>query len=817
MRQQIIATLKSLAAVLIYCEGDVVQEIAKIVAERNAVFDHNQRMNFALGRNSDFMAMKDCPYIEVDALRGVSIVDQWGHKTFQAEADVVLTRRNLCALLHISEEQFLDWFLLIKLSTSTVGYNRSTDFNIAVPIELMGSSPEVLDALLRIIVSNGAKRLHGAACDRRDEARAEHLRTLQIRLTELRSFYNLLSSPDCNQGHPIRQRAMCSVFAFDYFERGAPDGYFICLAQYIGFATSGGENTTSGADGTIAELALQFTSSQAGVANSGVGYIHFAALRVMLQQLTNVAQAQQRGETVTIVPSEVVPPERPQWGDVIAAFVFQNTCAKIRELLPVGAFGGRRNTPEQSFHGALFHAIMKQMRLQRDLRLQAQERETPLGSTTPPTTMLLSKAVTAPARALAAPVILVEPPKRRVVNELTKIIGAGSIDVICKKLPAVKREKEPTPAKQKAQLKAPPKLATAAQKACYTWVNPSKYVPEVDLPPALTKRERRLKEAAEATAFVRARFLAEGPAAVGAAVTVIEEGTKPRHPLQRPLSKKALKRQRRAAEAAQETAAAAAMAVSSAGSQYAALFAHIADATSSPKKLSKLERKLLRAAVAARASKSVPSAEAVDNEVIGSPAEVPDDWEAAVLDLQDPVEDDADSNNEPPVAPYLHRAAPNGPATALPISPVLVPSEALPIDHYRDAILQRVGSDRVVFITGEAGCGKTTRLPRILLEHAEATGAPCYIMVSQPHASAVTSVLAHLVPVLGDKVRDIYEVEGRTTEGPVIKYAPVDTLVDWLCQEPEMLESCTHLIIDEVHERSLANDMLWRFASVALM
>jgi hypothetical protein len=57
------------------------------------------------------------------------------------------------------------------------------------------------------------------------------------------------------------------------------------------------------------------------------------------------------------------------------------------------------------------------------------------------------------------------------------------------------------------------------------------------------------------------------------------------------------------------------------------------------------------------------------------------------------------------------------------------PAEVLPIDQYREEILRRVGGSRISIIGGETGCGKSSRLPVMLLEDAESKGRPCCIMV----------------------------------------------------------------------------------------
>ena len=55
--------------------------------------------------------------------------------------------------------------------------------------------------------------------------------------------------------------------------------------------------------------------------------------------------------------------------------------------------------------------------------------------------------------------------------------------------------------------------------------------------------------------------------------------------------------------------------------------------------------------------------------------------------------------------------------------------EVLPIDKYRADILQRVESERVTVIEGGTGCGKSSRLPVMLLQDAERKGLPSLIMV----------------------------------------------------------------------------------------
>uniref|UniRef100_A0A673MVN2 Helicase ATP-binding domain-containing protein n=1 Tax=Sinocyclocheilus rhinocerous TaxID=307959 RepID=A0A673MVN2_9TELE len=69
----------------------------------------------------------------------------------------------------------------------------------------------------------------------------------------------------------------------------------------------------------------------------------------------------------------------------------------------------------------------------------------------------------------------------------------------------------------------------------------------------------------------------------------------------------------------------------------------------------------------------------------------------------------------------------------------------LPVDSYKESVLEAVRASQVVVIAGETGCGKTTRIPRFLLEGQvrRGEGAECNILVTQPRRISAVSV-AHL-------------------------------------------------------------------------
>lgn len=133
----------------------------------------------------------------------------------------------------------------------------------------------------------------------------------------------------------------------------------------------------------------------------------------------------------------------------------------------------------------------------------------------------------------------------------------------------------------------------------------------------------------------------------------------------------------------------------------------------------------------------------------------------------------------------------------------------LPVDSHRDHILETVHNNRVVIIHGETGCGKSSKIPLFILEDCEARKERCRIIISQPRRIAVVNLRNRLKSFLGDKVgmrmgHGIRE-ESKDTK---IFFVTTGYLVRLLAHNPQALRAVTHLIVDEVHERSVDGDLL---------
>lgn len=133
------------------------------------------------------------------------------------------------------------------------------------------------------------------------------------------------------------------------------------------------------------------------------------------------------------------------------------------------------------------------------------------------------------------------------------------------------------------------------------------------------------------------------------------------------------------------------------------------------------------------------------------------------------------------------------------------PPLTLPIDAHREKILKHVRNNRVTVIHGETGSGKSSRLPVMLIEDAmERGGRRAKMFVSQPRRAA-TRALAQRVREEAKESGGKWNVAMRlghgVREGPrgaEVTFATTGYIVRLIANSPGLLDSHTHLIIDEV-------------------
>ncbi|KAG7330534.1 hypothetical protein KOW79_006756 [Hemibagrus wyckioides] len=139
----------------------------------------------------------------------------------------------------------------------------------------------------------------------------------------------------------------------------------------------------------------------------------------------------------------------------------------------------------------------------------------------------------------------------------------------------------------------------------------------------------------------------------------------------------------------------------------------------------------------------------------------------------------------------------------------------LPVDSHRERLVEAVEASRVVVVAGETGCGKTTRIPRFLLEGRvrDGAGAHCNILVTQPRRISAVSVAQRVASEMGPTLKPCvgYQVrlESRPPEssGGSLLFLTVGVLLRKLQSNP-WLRGVSHVLVDEVHERDVNTDVL---------
>ncbi|RUO77642.1 ATP-dependent RNA helicase HrpA [Idiomarina seosinensis] len=135
--------------------------------------------------------------------------------------------------------------------------------------------------------------------------------------------------------------------------------------------------------------------------------------------------------------------------------------------------------------------------------------------------------------------------------------------------------------------------------------------------------------------------------------------------------------------------------------------------------------------------------------------------------------------------------------------------DQLPVAQQREQIKQAIEQHQVVVVAGETGSGKTTQLPKMLLEMGY--GRRGTVGHTQPRRLAARSVAARIAEELKDsQQRQVgYKIrfQDKTAETTAIKLMTDGMLLSELQNDPLLLQYDA-IIIDEAHERSLNIDFL---------
>ncbi|KAI4638904.1 hypothetical protein J4E93_009654 [Alternaria ventricosa] len=148
---------------------------------------------------------------------------------------------------------------------------------------------------------------------------------------------------------------------------------------------------------------------------------------------------------------------------------------------------------------------------------------------------------------------------------------------------------------------------------------------------------------------------------------------------------------------------------------------------------------------------------------------------------------------------------------------MLVGRMNLPVFNFRDEILSTVDKNQVTIICGETGCGKSTQIPAFVLEHELSQGKACKVYCTEPRRISAISLAQRVSEELGEGPKDLGSIrslvgyairlESKTSSQTRLVYATVGVVLRML-ESSGGLQEVTHLVIDEVHERSIDTDFL---------
>eukprot|EP01105_Mastigella_eilhardi_P025822 TRINITY_DN7166_c0_g1_i2.p1 TRINITY_DN7166_c0_g1~~TRINITY_DN7166_c0_g1_i2.p1 ORF type:complete len:1336 (-),score=334.04 TRINITY_DN7166_c0_g1_i2:75-3887(-) len=140
----------------------------------------------------------------------------------------------------------------------------------------------------------------------------------------------------------------------------------------------------------------------------------------------------------------------------------------------------------------------------------------------------------------------------------------------------------------------------------------------------------------------------------------------------------------------------------------------------------------------------------------------------------------------------------------------------LPVSDMRAQLLQLFAEHQVVVVSGHTGSGKSTQIPQFILDDADSShrGSQCYILCSQPRRISATSLAARVAEERGERLENRscavgYQVRLLSTLGPSTRlvFCTTGVLIRRL-HSSKYLDGVSHVIVDEVHERSLETDFL---------
>uniref|UniRef100_A0A8C5HY18 ATP-dependent DNA/RNA helicase DHX36 n=1 Tax=Gouania willdenowi TaxID=441366 RepID=A0A8C5HY18_GOUWI len=141
--------------------------------------------------------------------------------------------------------------------------------------------------------------------------------------------------------------------------------------------------------------------------------------------------------------------------------------------------------------------------------------------------------------------------------------------------------------------------------------------------------------------------------------------------------------------------------------------------------------------------------------------------------------------------------------------------EKLP-SYGKKELVELINANRVLVVSGETGCGKTTQVTQFILDdHIERdVGSTCRVVCTQPRRISAISVAERVAAERAESVGNGnscgYQIRLQSRlprrQGSIL-YCTTGIILQWL-RSDQLLSTISHLVLDEIHERNLQSDVL---------
>jgi len=145
---------------------------------------------------------------------------------------------------------------------------------------------------------------------------------------------------------------------------------------------------------------------------------------------------------------------------------------------------------------------------------------------------------------------------------------------------------------------------------------------------------------------------------------------------------------------------------------------------------------------------------------------------------------------------------------------ILQTRRSLPMFNDAPKAIKALETNRAILLTAATGAGKSTQFPSMLLDHFidSERGSEVNIICTQPRRISAIGLATRVAEERADKLGDMvgYRIknESRISSATRLSFVTSGILLRQLSSDPASLSNYSHILIDEVHERSVEIDTL---------